>query len=62
MKIPKIKIDVYSGEAVITNWGDFDKENALWKLDVLGDLKEIIDYKYLKANKEYFHQLEKTNG
>ena len=42
-------------------WEDFDKENALWKLDVLGDLKVIIDYRYSKANKEYFHELEKTN-
>ena len=62
MNIPKIKIDIDSGAAVITNWGYFDKQNSLWKLDVLGDLKEIIDYKYLKANKEYFHELEKTNG
>ena len=54
MKIPKIKIDVDSGEADIVNWEEFDKMNSYWRFDVAFDLKRIIDKKYENAKNELF--------
>ena len=58
MKIPKIKINVDSGEADIVNWEEFDKMNSLWSYDVLGDLKGIIDFQYEQARADYKIYLE----
>ena len=54
MNIPKIKIDVDSGEADIVNWEEFDKMNSYWRFDVAFDLKRIIDKKYENAKNELF--------
>jgi hypothetical protein len=58
MKIPKIKINIDSGEADIVNWEEFDKMNSLWRYDVLGDLKGIIDFQYEQARADYKIYLE----
>jgi len=53
MKQPRIKISEDSGEADILNWEEFDEKNSLWRYDVLGDLKSIIDDRYEIAKKDW---------